>query len=129
MGQEDIHNRNRRKAIRTALRSNTTSAEATFWTRVKKSKLGLKFRRQHGVGPFVLDFYCPEVRLAVELDGQVHEDEFRSLRDEQRAEYLRKHGITILRFENRVVFEGWEVIEKTILQKAEELRRGRICRR
>jgi very-short-patch-repair endonuclease len=126
MGKEKLYNRTSRKTLRRDLRSNLTSAEATLWSRLKKSQLGFKFRRQHSVGPFVVDFYCAEVRLAVELEGQWHKDEFRSDRDARRHEYLVKHGLEVLYFENRSVFEGWEAVKETIQKKAEELRRKKI---
>jgi very-short-patch-repair endonuclease len=123
MGTEKLHNRHSRKSFRQQLRSYGTSAEAVLWTRLKKSQLGAKFRRQHGVGPFVLDFYCAEVRLAVELEGQVHRDEFRSDRDARRHRYLVEHGIEILYFENKSVWECWEVVEARI-KEAIGRRRG-----
>ena len=69
---------------------------------------GKKFRRQHSVGHYILDFSCPECRLAVELDGQGHFNSMRSEYDYRRSEYLRKLNIRVLRFENRLVFENLE---------------------
>jgi very-short-patch-repair endonuclease len=61
------------KPVRRALRTDGTPAEAALWTLLKRRQLqGRRFRRQHSVRPYVLDFYCPEERLAVELDGSVH---------------------------------------------------------
>ena len=56
------------------LRRKMTWAEIKFWNRVKQQKFGFKFRRQHPFGPYVLDFYCAEARLAVELDGSSHNE-------------------------------------------------------
>lgn len=62
--------------FRKALRHNLTPAEAKLWTLLKGSQLaGRKFRRQHSVGNFILDFYCPSERLAIELDGAVHDSD------------------------------------------------------
>ena len=69
---------------------------------------GKKFRRQHSVGPYILDFYCPECRLAVELDGQGHFNSMMSEYDYRRDEYLKKLNIRVVRFENRLVFENLE---------------------
>lgn len=71
--EEKTHNLPRIKAFRRKLRSNLTPAEAALWNILKNSKVeGRKFRRQHSVGKYVLDFYCPAERPAVELDGQGH---------------------------------------------------------
>lgn len=99
------------------LRNESTSAEATLWLAIKNRKLaGRKFRRQYSVGNYILDFYCPEENLAIELDGQVHFSDSAMERDARRKDYLRKNGIRVLRFENKWVFEELEwllqIIEK-----------------
>ena len=102
-----IYNRNEHKEKRRFLRSNGTSAEAVMWTMLKERKvMGKKFRRQFGVGPFILDFYCPEAKLCVELDGKEHFTREGNEHDIKRAEYLQAvHGIRILRFENEKIFK------------------------
>lgn len=100
----------RRRELRQAL----TPAEAVLWRLLKGRQLeGLKFRRQHSVGPYILDFYCPALRLAIELDGASHA--CREEYDGQRTSYLSETaGITVLRFENRVVFENPEQIFREV---------------
>jgi very-short-patch-repair endonuclease len=72
-----IHNTNQTNEQRGQLRRNLTPAEARLWTYLSKSQLdGKKFRRQHAIGPFIADFYCPECRVIVELDGAGHMTEF-----------------------------------------------------
>jgi very-short-patch-repair endonuclease len=80
------------------LRRRMTSSERVLWQVLRGSQYrGLKFRRQHPVGPFVLDFYCEQLKLAIEVDGGVHElAEVRS-RDRQRQEILEELGIRVLR--------------------------------
>ena len=108
---EKIHNEERLKIIRRALRSNATSAEAALWKYLQKSQLrGRKFRRQHSIGTYVVDFYCPPEKLAVELDGEVHSDPGRREYDAEREVYLRDQGIRIVRFENKEVFENLEIV-------------------
>jgi very-short-patch-repair endonuclease len=86
-----------------------TPAEARFWTMVKGSRVeGRKFRRQHGVGPFILDFYCPAERLAVELDGEVHFSDASREYDRERKLFLNHFGILVLSFENRLIFDDPE---------------------
>jgi len=105
-----------RKELRNAL----TSAEAFLWTQLKKRQLsGKKFRRQYSVGPYVLDFFCPEVRLAVELDGAAHFTVIGQELDAKRDRYLEEKGIVVLRFENRDVFENLEFVLEAIRKNFE----------
>src|SRR5687768_374142 len=68
------HNLPDKKTLRQKLRHNATPAEKALWRSLRNSGIGAKFRRQHGVGPYVLDFYCPEHKLAIEIEGSVHND-------------------------------------------------------
>jgi len=107
------------KECRKALRNNMTPAEATLWQALKgRGTGGLKFRRQHGIGPFVLDFYCPEHQLGIELDGASHDYKFEY--DEARTAYLRQQGIRILRFSNHQVFSCLQGVLSEILRVANE---------
>ena len=104
-------NRPHLKPHRRELRTRGTPAEAALWTLVKNRRLhGRKFRRQHSVGPYILDFYCPAERLAVELDGAVHDDPARAAYDAERTRHLAAVGIRVVRFENRLVFEHPEAV-------------------
>ena len=112
------------KSRRRELRHSLTAAEATLWKNLQRSQLaGKKFRRQHSVGAYVLDFYCPECRLAVELDGQGHFDPVRSERDLLRSQYLASLNIRVVRFENRAVFENLEAVLHQIDQHLTDLAR------
>jgi very-short-patch-repair endonuclease len=103
------------KPLRRQLRSALTPAEAVLWKQLQNRQLaGRKFRRQHSVGPYVLDFYCPRERIAVELDGAAHDHERAVERDEARASYLRSVGIRVVRFENRDVIENLEGVLRAI---------------
>ncbi len=106
MGTQRFHNRKSMKELRRHLRRSLTSAEATLWKALQGSKLaGKKFRRQHSIGNYVVDFYCPECKLAVELDGEKHFNSMASEYDLRRTEFLGRRNIRLLRFENRAVFE------------------------
>lgn len=84
------------------LRGQETPAEHLLWDALRGRQLaGLKFRRQHPIGPFDADFCCPEQRLIVELDGEIHETQ--QDRDAEREDLLRAAGYHILRFTNREV--------------------------
>jgi very-short-patch-repair endonuclease len=84
--------RDRARSLRRAM----TEPERVLWSLLRRNHLGLHFRRQHPIGPFVLDFYCAAARLCVELDGPVHAD--RADADARRTEWLAKEGIRVLRF-------------------------------
>lgn len=82
----------------------------------------MKFRHQHPVGRFVLDFYCPAIRLAIEIDGKVHDQ--LKLRDAERSNVLSRHGISVLRFmSDDIELERPQVIAN-IRRAAEAIRNG-----
>ncbi|MDP3996634.1 MAG: endonuclease domain-containing protein [bacterium] len=90
-----IHNLSENKSLRKKLRNNATPQEIIMWSRLKGNQLGHKFRRQHGIGKYIVDFYCPEKKLIIELDGSQHID---SGYDKMRSEYLESVGCKIIRF-------------------------------
>jgi very-short-patch-repair endonuclease len=99
-----FHNLPEKKRQRRELRSRLTPEESYLWSFLQRRQLrGRKFRRQHSVGPYILDFYCPSERLAVELDGSAHDHDAAQAHDARRADFLAKVGIRTIRFENRDV--------------------------
>ncbi len=112
-----IHNRKYLKQFRRDLRNNLTPAEATLWKVLQRSQLeGRKFRRQHSVGNYILDFYCPKEKLAIELDGSEHFTVNGDERDFNRDEYLKTLNIKVLRFENKEVFDNMDGVLEEIKQ-------------
>jgi len=110
------HNRNYLLPFRKKLRNNGTSAEAELWKHISNRKLaGRKFRRQHSVGNFILDFYCHSEKLAIELDGEDHFWQEGIEQDLKKVYFLQEHSIRILRFENKWVFHDLEYVLKTIV--------------
>lgn len=106
-----LHNRRTLKKRRRELRKNLTPAEATLWKMLRKQQLeGRKFRRQHSIGPYIVDFFCYAEGLAVELDGHSHDDPARADYDDQRTVLLNEQGIRVVRFENCDVFEQPDVV-------------------
>lgn len=77
---------------------------------------GIKFRRQHSIGQFVMDFYSPSLRLGIELDGEVHNDMIIHQRDEEKEAFLRDNGITLLRFPNELVYNHFDYIKERIIE-------------
>jgi very-short-patch-repair endonuclease len=93
------------------MRKMLTPPEARLWQALRgKAINGLKFRRQHPIGPFILDFYCVSARLAVEVDGAVHSLGDNPRRDERRDLWLERHGITVLRIEARHVLDRLDAV-------------------
>ena len=111
---ESIHNKKELLFQRRSLRNNSTSAESTLWLLIKGKQLdGRKFQRQHSVGYYVLDFYCPAEKLAIELDGEAHFTDAGLEHDKIRSKFINDLGIRIVRFENFEVFEDPDgVLEK-----------------
>ncbi len=101
------------------LRKKQTPAEELLWELLRDRQCcDLKFRRQHQFGDYVLDFYCHELKLAVELDGEPHNTAARQKKDAMRDAYLKSQGVISLRFENRVAVETAEVILEAIAHHA-----------
>jgi very-short-patch-repair endonuclease len=124
---KNLYNRKFFKSIRKHLRNHGTSAEAALWLMLKKRQVGnYKFRRQHSIGKFVVDFYWPELKLAIELDGQPHAELANIARDKERDEWLNNVGITVFRYENRWVFEYPEDIKQDILSFGEKKKKPNI---
>ena len=97
-------NRKYFKRRRKELRNNPTQAEAFLWGYLKNSQFEKrKFRRQSSIKSFIVDFYCPEEKLVIELDGDFHFDENVRKEDEKRSKILEKEGLRVIRFENQEV--------------------------
>jgi very-short-patch-repair endonuclease len=105
------------KPIRKSLRNRSTSAEATLWTLLKNRQIeGRKFRRQHSIENFIVDFYCSFEKLIIELDGDPHGDYIQIQKDENRDKFFEEKGYKVIRFENRFVFQDPDWVIETIKQ-------------
>jgi len=110
-----LHNKKYLEPYRKSLRKKLTPAEAFLWRYLKAKKLeGRKFRRQHSINNYILDFYCPQDRIAIELDGQQHFEPEGRAKDEKRDKVLEGLNIKVLRFENRFVFEHLNTVLEMI---------------
>ena len=102
-----------------ALRSQLTDCERLLWRRLRNRGLaGFKFRRQHPWPPYVLDFYCAELRLVVELDGGQHHDAALA-RDQLRTAHLERQGLEVLRFSNLDVLQNLDGVLTELLRRIE----------
>jgi very-short-patch-repair endonuclease len=109
------------------LRETLTPAEQVLWEILRDRRLrGIKFRRQHPLSIYVADFFCHELKLVVELDGEVHDDPRQAVRDANRDANLRALGCTILRFPNHDLLHHREAVLTRILEVATTLRSSHI---
>jgi very-short-patch-repair endonuclease len=116
-----IFNLKRLENRRKELRKHGTSTEALLWKYLqKKQVLGKKFRRQASIGPYIVDFYCPECRVIVELDGAPHDEVLTAEYDSARTQYLEQYGMKVIRFENRLVADNPEAVLEAIRQALSE---------
>jgi len=88
--------------------------ERLVWFHLKSRQLGSKFRRQYGIGPYIVDFYCREARLAVEIDGDSHYTELAGVYDIKRDEFIRNVGIRVVRFTNEEVMRNASAVIQQI---------------
>ena len=100
------------------LRNNMTQAEHVLWEELrKKENFKVRFKRQHPIDIFVVDFYCHKFKLAIEVDGDIHLREDIKEHDDGRSAEIESFGIKILRFTNKEVLENMEMVKKQILDE------------
>ncbi len=113
-----IFNKNTEKTKRKSLRKNMPPAEVTLWQFLRnKQANGHKFRRQYSVDKYVLDFYCPSAKLAIEVDGDSHFSDTAIQSDKIRQKAIEEMGIRFLRFTNRDIYENLEGVFEEILKQ------------
>jgi len=115
------YNRKSENVNRKKLRKSSTRAEDILWEYLRNRKfLKLKFKRQYSIDHFVTDFYCSELKLAIELDGEIHLDHNVKVHDENRDGFLSGFGIKILRIKNEMIIndpeKGLELIKGKIIE-------------
>ena len=118
---------NKSLLTRRELRNNSTPEEAVLWTQIKSRKIkGYKWRRQHPIGSYILDFYCPEAKLCIELDGAAHNTYSGAREDNIRTSFLNNKGIKVIRFENRLIWDNIDYVLEIIEQELENKQRGNL---
>ena len=100
-----LFNQHLHKQKRRQLRAAAPPAEQRLWQHLRCGQLGARFRRQYGIGRYVVDFYCPALKLAIEVDGDSHFQDGAPDYDQQRQAFIEAAGIRVLRFTNREVYE------------------------
>jgi very-short-patch-repair endonuclease len=120
----ELFNKTSEKAKRQRLRNDMPPAEKLIWARLRGRQIeGCKFRRQYSVGAFVIDFYVPELKLAIEIDGPTHYGEIAEAYDARRQSYIESKGIRFLRFTNRQVYRELDAVVESIGLVVEKIRR------
>ena len=107
---EKVFNQKEQKTIRQSLRNSVSTIEKILWSKIRNQQLGVKLRRQHGIGKYIVDFYCPDFQLVIELDGDSHYQEGAQEYDHIRDEFMRAAGLRILRFTNIEVMNNLDEV-------------------
>ncbi len=119
----NIFNRSSMKYRRQVFRRNMPKAENILWSRIRLKQIGsYRFRRQYSVGTYVLDFYCPELKLAIEVDGESHFHSDAEEYDKERQEEIKGLGIDFLRFQNDDVYNNLNDVLQIIYEKIESIK-------
>ena len=107
--------------LKRRLRVEMTAAEIRLWSALRLRQChGLKFRRQHGIGPHIVDFYCPDRALVIEVDGDTHAEDEHILKDRERDDYLQSLGICVVGYQNRDILTNIEGVIEDILRRVKE---------
>ncbi len=99
----------------------STPSELLLWQRLKSKQIGLLFSRQYSIGPYFIDFYCPSKRLAIEIDGKIHDKQNSRAYDHNRTIYLSGFNIKVLRFQNGKVLKNIEEVVTEIVNFSHSL--------
>ena len=104
--------------LKRQLRSEMTAAEARLWSKLRvKQFQGLKFRRQHGIGPYIVDFYCAERSLVIEVDGDIHGEQHQVVRDRRRESYLKSLGLQVIRYMNDDIVKNLDGVLEDLYER------------
>ena len=118
-----VYNKNTEKDKRRSLRQDIVKAEKVIWGKIRNRQIeDCKFRRQYSVDKFVIDFYNPILKLAIEIDGESHFEEGAAEYDRERQSYIESLGIKFIRFTNNDVYENLDGVLVRIVLKVRELR-------
>ncbi len=116
-----IFNKKGLKNIRRSLRKQEIGAEKILWQKLRNRNYGYKFRRQHGIGDYVVDFYCPKLKLAIEIDGSTHESKDELELDAKKEKYIQSVGVILKRYLNFEVYENQDLVVSDIIKTCDEL--------
>jgi very-short-patch-repair endonuclease len=106
----EIYNKKEMKPIRRQLRKQNVPAEKVLWQKIKRKQLGYRFLRQFSIGRFVVDFYCPEKRIAIEIDGFTHSADNEIKKDMIKENYIKSLGLDLIRFKNSEIYNDMDLV-------------------
>ncbi|MBI4430010.1 MAG: DUF559 domain-containing protein [Ignavibacteriales bacterium] len=116
-----VFNKSSQKTVRRMLRKSMPKSEIILWSNIRNRQIfGQKFRRQYSVDTFILDFYCPALKLAIEVDGDSHTESTRAF-DAHRQKLVEKYGIRFLRFRNDDIRENLDGVLDNIHETVEKM--------
>ncbi|MFN8673477.1 MAG: endonuclease domain-containing protein [Candidatus Sericytochromatia bacterium] len=116
---EKIFNKPEYKERRQKLRNNMTEPEKKLWEILRNKQMGVKFRRQHGIGHYIADFYCTDLKMVIEVDGESHFSEEGIEYDKIRDDFMSSLGIITIRVKNNDIMKNIEGIHQYIQNKIE----------
>lgn len=117
------YNKKTLKSFRRALRSNPTPHEQMLWSRIRNRQFeGYRFLRQYSIGNYILDFYCPELRIGIELDGSQHLESNHQLNDMHRTEFLERNNVHVVRYYNSNIDDNFDGVLEDLFQKIHEIK-------
>lgn len=122
----DTYNNREQKQIRKNLRRTMPKGERLLWSKLRNNQIGYKFRRQYGINNCILDFYCPTLRLAIEIDGLTHENPTVYARDKAKDMLLKSISITILRIPSAEIFENINEVIGIIYQECKKIHNSHV---
>ena len=118
---EQIFNSKKNKVVRRVLRKNMTEYEKILWNKIRRDFLGVRFRRQYGIGNYIADFYCPEFKIVIEIDGGQHFEDEGLEYDRVRENDMKNLGIKTLRFTNIDILKNIDGVLEQIKIEIDDL--------
>jgi len=113
--KQRIHNLKSTEHQRKQLRKEATGTEKILWHKIRNNQLGYKFRRQHSIGNYIVDFYCPKQKMVIELDGEIHGERLKMIHDTKRDNYLRQNGLEVIHYTNEQVLKNLDAVLQDIV--------------
>lgn len=116
-----LFNKRKFQAFRSELRGRMTKSEALLWKYIKNDNLGFRFRRQHGIGNYIVDFYCPKLKLAIEIDGLTHAEQKVFEKDQRKERFIKENSITLKRYSDTQIFNDLDNVLMDIENTCKEI--------
>jgi very-short-patch-repair endonuclease len=109
-----LYNNREQTKLRTSLRQSMPKGERLLWSKLRAGQTGYKFKRQYGIGKYIVDFYAPLLKLIIEVDGRTHDYDDQVAYDKERQKYLESLSIKIKRFNSKEIFDNIDSVVEQI---------------